>query len=92
MESPNSYTRKWFSVLIPLIREIHRVVELKETHKEKLFLIQVALFGSAEDLKEISNEWIDSNIFSASKIDKSDSKIQFISMPQFEMNLQIHLN
>ena len=90
MDNSNSYQRKWLTVLIPLVREIHRILELKESQKEKLFQIQIALFGGAEELKEVSNDWIEDNIFSAKKL--NNSSVQLIQLPQHKMELQIHMN
>jgi hypothetical protein len=48
------YSYKWLKILIPVIREIQRITESKETPKEKVFQIKIFLFGAAEELKEIS--------------------------------------
>lgn len=90
MDNTNSYQGKWLTVLIPLVREIHRILALKESQKEKLFQIQIALFGSAEELKEVSNDWIEDNIFSENKC--GNSSMQFIQLPQYKMEFKIHMN
>lgn len=75
-----------------MIQEIQRITELKKSHKEKLFLIQVALFGSAEDLKEVSNQWIEQNIFTAAKYNSPNSKVQIFNLSDSNINAQVYLN
>ncbi|HTO37600.1 MAG TPA: hypothetical protein VL021_04185 [Brumimicrobium sp.] len=90
MENSNLYQQKWLTILIPLYREIHKIVGLKVSHKEKLFQIQLALFGSAEELKEVSNEWIDVNIFSSRKLESKN--VEKVQLTQFKMEFQLHMN
>jgi hypothetical protein len=92
MQYFGDYSYKWLKILIPVIREIQRITESKETHKEKIFQIKIFLFGAAEEVKEISNNWIESNIFAAAITTNTTSNTQCIQMPKYGMDFSINLN
>ena len=85
------FSNKWLKVLVPLIKEIQRISEGNESAKEKVFQIKISLFGAAEDVKDISNIWIENNIFAAS-ITNTPLNIQYLKLPNCDMDLNIHLN
>jgi hypothetical protein len=63
MKDRKAYWEVVIDLLIPLIREQIKVLQSDDEPKQKLFLLNMNIFTSEEDLKISISRWVEEHIF-----------------------------